>query len=60
MGPQSSKIMGKGQVGHRRRPQNEEGDENNEFVPLRICNETFEGAYVRHWHLFSVFSWVES
>ena len=60
MGPQSQEIMGKGQVGHRRRPQNEEGHEDNEFVPLRICNGTFEGAGVRQWHLFLVFPWVES
>ena len=33
-------------MGHRRRPQNEEVHEIDEFVPLRICNGTFDGADV--------------
>ena len=47
--------MGKGQVGHHRRPQNEQGHEDYEYVPLRICNGTFEGAVVRQLHLFPMF-----
>ena len=42
-------------MGHHRRPQNEQGHEDYEYVPLRICNRTFEGAVVRQWHLFLMF-----
>lgn len=52
--------MGKGQVGHRRRPAKEKGHEDDEFLPFRIRNGTIKGVAVRQLHLFPVFWWVES
>ena len=52
--------MAKGKVGHRRRPQDEEGHGDAELVPLRIRDGAFKGAYVRQWHSFPVFRWIGS